>query len=48
MSKPKGRMGERSAVTGQWVPKGTAAKRPSTTVREVIPLPGHGDTGRSK
>ena len=47
-SKPQARIGERSAVSGRFVPKGTAERRPATTVREHIPLPGYGDTGRGK
>ncbi len=46
-SQPKASIGERSAKTGRFVPDGTAEKRPNTTVRERIPLPGYGDTGRS-
>jgi len=42
MSKRKSRMGERSAVTGRFVEAGTAKKRPATTVREHVPLPGYG------
>ncbi len=45
--KPKGRLGARSAITGQFVPLNEAKQKPSTTVREIIPLRGHGDTGRS-
>lgn len=39
---PQSRIGERSAVNGQFVKMGTAAKKPDTTVRERIPLPGKG------
>jgi hypothetical protein len=41
-NKPKSRTGERSAINGRFVPKGTAERRPATTVRERIPLPGKG------
>ena len=40
--KPQSRIGERSARTGKFVKKGTAARSPNTTVREHIPLPGKG------
>lgn len=40
--KPQSRIGERSAKSGEFVKKGTAARHPSTTVREHIPLPGKG------
>ena len=39
MSKPKARMGSRSAVTGRFVKKSYAASHPNTTVNEHIPLP---------
>src|SRR2546427_1128794 len=45
--RPQGRIGERSAVTGRFVRDGTAKRRPSTTVREHIPLPGKG-TAKAK
>lgn len=48
MGKRQGRIGERDARDGRFVKSGTAKQRPSTTVREVIPLPGYGDTGRKK
>jgi hypothetical protein len=43
-----GHVGVRDTISGQFVKKGTEIRRPSTTVREIIPNPGHGDTGRSK
>lgn len=46
--KPQGRIGGRDAKTGEFIPVKETYKRPITTVREVIPLPGHGDTGRGK
>ena len=46
--KPKGRIGGRDAVTGQFIPVEETYRRPASTVREVIPLPGNGDTGRGK
>jgi len=47
-NQPRTRIGERDARTGQFVPAGTARIRPSTTVRERVPLKGYGDTRRSK
>ena len=41
-NKPQSRIGERSAITGHFVKTGTAVRRPNTTVRERIPLPGNG------
>ena len=32
--------------TGQFVPLKETERRPSSTSREIIPKPGHGDTGR--
>lgn len=46
--KPKSRIGGRDARTGEFIPVKETHERPATTVRERIPLPGHGDTGRSK
>jgi hypothetical protein len=46
-----GAVGERSATTGRFVRESTQDKRPSTTVRESIPLPGkvtHRRSDRSK
>jgi len=40
--KLQSRIGERSAVSGRFAKDGTAKKRPNTTVREHIPLPGKG------
>jgi hypothetical protein len=48
MSKPKGRVGGRDSRTGQFIPVKETQRRPATTQREIIPLPGHGDTGRGK
>ena len=42
----KGRVGARDSITGQFIPLEESKRRPRTTQREVIPLPGHGDTGR--
>jgi len=39
MSKPKARIGSRSAITGRFVKKGYAEAHPKTTVNERIPLP---------
>jgi hypothetical protein len=44
--KPAGRIGGRDNDTGQFVPLKETRERPKETTREVIPLPGHGDTGR--
>jgi hypothetical protein len=44
--KPQGHLGGRSSVTGQFVPLPETYRRPSTTQREIIPNPGHGDSGR--
>ena len=41
------RIGGRDARTGHFIPVKETYERPNTTVRERIPLPGHGDTGRS-
>jgi len=46
--KPQGRMGGRDSKTGEFIPLKETYKRPATTQREVIPLPGYGDTGRGK
>ena len=46
--KPESRIGGRDARTGEFVPLEETRRRPDTTVRERIPLPGHGDTGRGK
>lgn len=47
-SKRNARTGYRSAETGRFVTKETADRKPRTTVKEQIPNPGRGDTGRSK
>ena len=46
--KPHGRIGGRDSGTGHFIPLEETRKRPATTQREVIPLPGYGDTGRSQ
>jgi len=43
---PTGRIGGRDNDTGRFVPVEKTYERPKDTTREVIPLPGHGDTGR--
>jgi len=43
---PTTRIGGRDSETGRFIPVEETYKRPSTTERERIPLPGHGDTGR--
>lgn len=40
------KLGGRENRTGQFVPLRETARRPDTTQRERIPLPGHGETGR--
>lgn len=47
MPKPQSRIGARSSETGRFVTKKEADRRPATTQKERIPLPGFGDTGRS-
>ena len=42
--KPKGRIGGRDAINGQFVTIQETKRRPATTVREIIPLPGNGDS----
>jgi hypothetical protein len=44
----KSHRGARDAITGEFITKKEADRRPATTVRENIPNPGHGTTGRSK
>ena len=47
MSKDRqSRLGGRDNKTGQFVPLKDTERRPDTTTRERIPLPGRGDTGR--
>lgn len=41
---PTTRIGGRDSRTGQFVPLKETERRPATTQRERIPLPGHGDT----
>jgi hypothetical protein len=42
----KGRIGGRDNDTGRFVPLEETRRDPRGTTREVIPLPGHGDSGR--
>jgi hypothetical protein len=42
------RRGARDSRTGQFIPVEEADRRPATTQKENIPLPGHGDTGRGE
>ena len=42
------RVGGRDAKNGQFIPLSETKRRPTTTVREHIPLPGFGDTGGGK
>ena len=48
MPKRKSHTGYRSADTGRFVTKDYADKHRKTTVKESIPNPGEGDTGRGK
>jgi len=48
MPNRQARRGARDSRTGQFIPVKEADKRPNTTQKENIPLPGHGDTGRGK
>jgi hypothetical protein len=41
------RIGGRDSRNGQFVPLRETERRPATTQREHIPLPGRGDTGPS-
>lgn len=43
---PKTHLAGRDARTGQFVPLEQTYSRPATTVRERVPNPGRGDTGR--
>lgn len=43
---PKTRIQGRDARTGQFIPVSETKRRPATTVRERVPNPDHGDTGR--
>lgn len=42
----KGRKGGRDNDSGRFVPLKETERRPKSTTREIIPLPGYGDTGR--
>lgn len=42
------RVGGRDNKSGQFVPVKETEKRPASTTKERIPLPGFGDTGRSR
>jgi len=42
------RRGARDSKTGEFIPISEAERRPSTTQKENIPLPGYGDTDRGK
>ena len=44
--KRQGRVGGRDSITGQFIPVEETRRRPATTQREIIPLPGYGDSGR--
>ena len=42
------RVGGRDSNSGRFIPLRETHQRPGSTQREHIPLPGYGDTGRSK
>lgn len=44
----KSREGARDSRTGEFITKSEANRRPATTQKERIPLPGHGTEGRGK
>ncbi len=44
---PTSRIGGRDSRSGQFIPLRETNRRPDTTQRERIPLPGYGDTGRT-
>jgi hypothetical protein len=46
MTKSKGFKEDRDNKTGKFVTEKYADRHPDTTTREVVPKPGHGDTGR--
>lgn len=46
--KRQSRVGGRDNRNGQFVPLRETKQRPGSTTREHIPLPGYGDTDRSK
>lgn len=48
MGKKKTRPAGRDAKTGEFIPLEETKKRPGETVKERVPLPGRGDTGRGK
>lgn len=43
---PSSRIAGRDNDTGEFVKVEETYRRPSSTTREHLPLPGHGDTGR--
>ena len=45
---PQSRIGGCDSRTGQFISLRETERRPDTTQRERIPLPGYGDTGRGK
>jgi hypothetical protein len=44
--KPTGRVAGRDNDSGKFVRVEETRQRPKETTREILPLPGHGDTGR--
>ena len=47
MTERKARRAARDSITGEFIKKSEADRRPNTTQIENLPLPGYGDTGRS-
>lgn len=44
----KSRRGARDSITGEFITKKEADRRPETTQKENIPLPGYGTENRGK
>ena len=45
--KPESRIAARDSRTGEFIPLREAERRPTTTQRERLPLPGHGTEHRN-
>ncbi len=43
---PTSRLAGRDARTGEFIPVSEARRRPTTTVVERLPLPGHGEDNK--
>ena len=48
MRKKKTYLRGRDAKTGQFIPLSETEQRPDTTVKQRVPLPGYGVTGKGK